>query len=42
MTADRRHLVAGVGLLVVVAGLVWMLSTAYPTSWCSLIGTCTV
>jgi hypothetical protein len=36
----RRLVVGIIGLAVVIVAAVWLLSRAYPTLWCSIVGTC--
>jgi hypothetical protein len=35
-----RRLVLVIAVLAIVAAVVWLLSMAYPTLWCSIVGTC--
>jgi hypothetical protein len=37
---ERRHLIAIAALVLFVIAIVWLLSTGYPTLWCSILGTC--
>jgi hypothetical protein len=37
---ERRYLIAVLVLALIIAALVWLLSTGYPTLWCSILGTC--